>query len=118
MKKLKGFNPYIFLACSIGACVIPSISFDYKLSMLPACIAISIPGILSFKKTENSLLNILLAFIFSLAYSSTLYSYTNKPEILQNDFPALLIILAICTVLSCMKPGTLSDPASIATIDS
>ncbi len=118
MKKLKGFNPYIFLACSIGACVIPSISFDYKLSMLPACIAISIPGILSFKKTENSLLNILLAFIFSLAYSSTLYSYTNKPEILQNDFPALLIILAICTVLSCMKPGTLSDPASIATINS
>lgn len=114
MKKLKGFNPYIFLACSIGACIFPPISFDYKLSMLPACIAISIPRILSFEKNKNNLLTIFLTIVFSIAYSSTLYPYINKPEILQNNFPALLIILMVCTVLSCIKPDAISSHTSIA----
>jgi Glycosyltransferase family 87 len=102
-KKATGFNPYIFLACFIGACIIPSVSFDYKLSMLPASVIISMPEILLNEEGKNQPLAILLAFIFSVAYSSMLYSYTNKPKILQNNFPALLLILIICTILSCIK---------------
>jgi len=80
----------------------PSISFDYKLSMLPASVAIAAPEILlseEDKKRPSSSVDI----GFSLAYSSMLYSYTNKPEILQDNFPALLLILIICTIFSCMK---------------
>ena len=98
-----GFNPYVFLACFIGACIIPSVSFDYKLSMLPASAAISMPGILFAEESKNRPLTILLAFVFSIAYSSMLYSYVDKPKIVQNNFPALLLILIVCTILSCTK---------------
>ena len=103
IKRPRGFDPYVFLACSIGACVIPATSFDYKLSMLPACIAISLPGILDFNEPVHNLLVAFFTFILSLAYSSTLYSYAYKPVILQNNFPALLIILLVCTLLSLRK---------------
>jgi Glycosyltransferase family 87 len=102
-KNVIGFNPYVFLACFIGACIIPSISLDYKLSMLPGCIAISIPEILLYKAGKNQPLDILLVFIFSLAYSSMLYLYTYKPKIVGNNFPALMLILIICTISSWIK---------------
>ncbi len=114
-KSSGGFNPYIFLACSIGACIIPSISFDYKLSILPASIAISIPAILLSRKDKNGFWIKSLAFVFSIAYSSTLYSYTIKPAILQNNLPALLVILVICTIASCIKPPTERYPSSDST---
>ena len=114
LKGLRGFNPYVFLACSIGACVIPSISFDYRLSMLPACVAISIPEILSSNKNDRNLLTIFLTFAFAVAYSSMLYSYVNKPEILQNNFPALLIILIVCTIFSCGKAKAMDSNAVVA----
>ena len=114
-RNITGFNPYIFLACFIGACIIPSISFDYKLSMLPACIIISMPEILLNEEGKNRPLTILLAFVFSVAYSSMLYSYTNKPKIMQNNFPALMVILIICTILSCIKSN---KPTASLTVDS
>ena len=114
-RNITGFNPYIFLACFIGACIIPSVSFDYKLSMLPASIIISIPEILLNEEGKNRPLTILLAFVFSVAYSSMLYSYTNKPKIMQNNFPALMVILIICTILSCIKSN---KPIASSTVDS
>ena len=114
-KNVTGFNPYIFLACFIGACIIPSVSFDYKLSMLPASIIISMPEIPLKEEEKNRPLTILLAFVFSVAYSSMLYSYTDKPKILQNNFPALMLILIICTILSCIKSN---KPIHNSTVDS
>ena len=112
-KNTTGFNPYILLACSIGACIIPSISFDYKLSILPACITLSIPSILAYTEGENRALNILLAVIFSIAYSSTLYSYITKPEIIRNNFPALLLILIICTISSIIKSDKVVEEGAL-----
>jgi hypothetical protein len=114
-KNATGFNPYIFLACLIGAYIIPSVSFDYKLSMLPASIIISMPEILLNEEGKNRPLAILLAFVFSVAYSSTLYSYADKPKIVQNNFPALLLILIVCTILSCVKSN---KPIHNSTVDS
>jgi len=102
-RKATGFNPYIFMACIVGACIIPSISFDYKLSMLPAGIAISMPEILLSKEGRNRALHTFLVFVFSLIYSSMLFSYIHKPKVLQSNFPALMLILIICTILSCIK---------------
>ena len=112
-KNVTGFNPYVFLACFIGACIIPSISLDYKLSMLPGCIAISIPEILLSKEDKNQPLDILLAFIFSLAYSSMLYLYTYKPKIVGNNFPALMLILIICAILSCIKSNKRTNDPTV-----
>jgi hypothetical protein len=113
-KHRTGFNPYVFLACFIGACIIPSISFDYKLSMLPASILIAMPEILLFDEDRKRPIVILSAFIFSLAYSSMLYSYIYKPMILENNLPALMTILIICTVLACINPN---KPAQSSTND-
>lgn len=107
----RGLNPYVCLACTVGACVIPSLSYDYKLSLLPPVVALVFPGILSFKDSVNRPRTIALAFLFSLAYSSTLYSFTNKPPVLQNNLPALFVIM-LCTVLACVTSGE-KPPASI-----
>jgi Glycosyltransferase family 87 len=108
----KGFSPYVFLACSVGALIIPSLSFDYKLSILPACILLSLPKTNLFREGRKSAGVILLAFVIAFAYSSTLYSYTNKPQLLQNDFPALLILLVAMTILSGLRVETQADPVS------
>ncbi len=102
-KNSKGFDAYVFLTCAIGAYILPTISFDYKLSFFPACIIFSVPNILPLKEGKNSILIMMSAFILSIAYSSTLYSYENKPPIIQNNLPALLVILVISTALSCVR---------------
>ncbi len=107
----KGFNPCVFMACSIGALIIPSISYDYKLAALPAAVILLIPAFQSFRQQGNRLWLILLAFLFSVAYSSTLYPTVNKPEWLPYNLPALLLILVITTILSCLSSDGDSNPS-------
>ncbi len=102
----RGFNGYLLLACTVGALVIPPVSHDYKLSILVAPIAAFF--CVSYENTNHRLRLIVtfLTLAFSLAYSSTLFSYTNKPTILSNNLPALLALLLITTGFSLMaKPG-------------
>jgi hypothetical protein len=108
----KGFNPYVFMACTIGAFIIPAISFDYKLAVFPAAVVLSIPAIQSFEGRGNRSLVALLTFLFSAAYSSTLYPYVNKPAWLQYNLPALFLILIICTVACCFRPDENVVPLS------
>jgi hypothetical protein len=112
-KGKEGFNPCVFMACSIGAFIIPAISFDYKLAIFPATVVLSLPALLSFKENGNRSLLILLTFLFSVAYSSTLYSYMSKPEWLQYNLPALLIILTICTILCRVRSDDIEDASPL-----
>ena len=98
-----GFSPYVFLACTIGACIIPSISFDYKLCILPPALALLIPNIAEAQKSGDRLRVVLLMLLMSVAYSSTLYSFANKPAIVRNNFPALFILLLTCLAFSWMR---------------
>ena len=109
-----GFDPFVFMACVVGALIIPSISFDYKLSILPASVALSIPAILERQGGRNRSLVSLLVFVLFMVFSSTLYSYRVKPEIIRNDLPALLVILAIYTILSFVKSDGMAEPLSDA----
>ena len=93
--KMKGVNPYLMLACAIGACIIPSISYDYKLSILPAIMAIALPGILLSTSEPKRGWFIFLTLLLSTAYSLTLFSFVYKPVLLWNNFPILLLILLI-----------------------
>lgn len=118
-QKQKDINPFLLLACTIGACLIPSISHDYKLSILGAPVAILFSNIRIWKKTNSPRLNIIyivLLLIFSAAYSSTLFSFTNKHVILSNNFPALVMMLLYITFLSLVSvntnlEGKLSEPS-------
>ena len=109
-EKQHGINSYLLLACTIGALLIPSVSHDYKLSILAAPVAILFSDISTFNKTamrpRQRLIIIMLIIILSAAYSSTLFSFTNKPFILKNNFPSLITMLLTITCLAVMsKPG-------------
>jgi len=94
-----GFNPYLLLACTIGALVIPSVSNDYKLSILPASVAILFSVLSVSGKPVRQGITILLILLFSTAYWSVLYPFKVKPEILASSFPILLIMLVAGTIL-------------------
>ncbi len=98
-RKVKGINPYLLLACTIGALVIPSVSNDYKLSLLPASIAILFSDFSITGKPWKRVGIILLIVLFSAAFWSVLYPFKVKPEFLSSSFPLLLIMLVLGTVL-------------------
>jgi hypothetical protein len=104
----KGLNPHLLIACTIGALLIPSVSHDYKLAILAAPVACLFAEDGFSDRAKNPRQKIIfseLMFIFSVAYSSTLVSFTNKPPLLQNNFPALFVMLLVTTILSLLfKP--------------
>lgn len=92
-------NPHLLLACTLGALLIPSVSHDYKLSILippAACLFVHESRL---EGAQHPVIGLLYG-VFAFVYSSTLFSYTFKPPFLQNNFPALLVLLILTTILS------------------
>jgi hypothetical protein len=119
-QKQKGINPLLLLACTLGALLIPPLSHDYKLSILAAPVAILFLNDTLRENTRGTCLRIIfivLILIFSAAYSSTLFSYTNKPLILQNNFAALLTMLLVITFLSLVSKPSLEGKVSEPTVN-
>lgn len=109
-QKAVGMNRYLFLACTLGALLIPPVSHDYKLAILPSAIAIALcNGALNTGSQGERLFSILLVTMISFAYSLTLFSYTNKPIYFQNNLPALFAILLAVTVLSMVDKSGLKN---------
>jgi hypothetical protein len=103
-RKRNGVDPYLLLACTISALLIPSVSHDYKLSILmgPMAIALSAKDFsnVTYRKFR-SIGFYVLTFVLSCGYSSLLFSYTNKfTPLLRSALPALMIILFVTTLLS------------------
>jgi len=96
----------LLLACTIGALLIPPVSHDYKLSILAAPVAILLSEMSSYTegaiRSPRHFLTMMLVFILSFAYSTTLFSYTNKPLFMAYNFPALMTMLLVTTCLSIM----------------
>jgi hypothetical protein len=88
-----GFNPFLFLACTICALVIPSISNDYKLPILTIPMATVWCTITLPDHTSKRFISILLILISSVAYWSIQYPFVVKPTYLSRNFPALFILL-------------------------
>ena len=101
-QKYAGINPYLLLACTLVALLIPTTSHDYTLSFLAAPIAILFTDRKMINKTAERIkpFFVQLLIYFSIAYSSTLFSYTNKPLPISNNFPALMVMLIILTFFS------------------
>jgi hypothetical protein len=105
--KLPGLNAYTFLACTIGMLVIPAVSNDYKLPLLTAPMAMLMlqPLQITGNIPKTILVNI-IKFSITLAYMTTLFSYTNKPLFMQNNLPALLFILLALTIMVILEKPT------------
>jgi len=101
-RKYVGVNPYLLLGSTLFALLFPSTSHDYTLSYFAAPVAILLIDKKFIKLANEKIKPIFtqLLVFFSFSYSSTLFSYTNKPMPLQNNFPALMVMLIIVTLFS------------------
>lgn len=112
-QKRVGLNPYLLLVCTIAALMIPPVSHDYKLSLLAGPMAIVLQGdVISRKSLGVRFVSILLILIGSLAYSITLFSYTNKPYFLRNNLPMLVVLLAVVVVMAMLMNGAPDEELS------
>jgi hypothetical protein len=109
----RGSNWHLLLACTVGACLLPPVSHDYKLAILAAPMALLLTQPRFSESAPNpvgrSLGLALTLFVLSCSYSSTLYSYATKPPALQNNAPALLIMLLAVVALYVWFPPEPAD---------
>lgn len=106
-----GPDPYLLIACMIGALVIP-ISNDYTLSMLAAPAALLLVSSPAAKNNAQKLLSILMITGISFSYASTLIPFKYKPYYLNNAFPTLFLILIFATVLNFIRYKNAEAPAT------
>lgn len=114
-KEWPGLNPYLSMACAIGALTIPSVSHDYTLSILVAPSSLLLTQLqIRRRRAFIGLSQIALVILFSALYSTTLYSYKLKtimavlrnilPTLMvRNIFPTLMAMLAVVTILSLLE---------------
>jgi hypothetical protein len=94
----RGMNSYLLMVCSIGALIIPT-SNDYTLSFLAAPVAVLFAGIPAAHAFKSKVLASLLIAVTSFAFASTLFPFKYKPYFLNNNFPALFLMLISVTIL-------------------
>lgn len=101
-KREPGLDSNMLLVCTIGALIIP-ISYDYKLPLLVMPLAIFLSTFAEEKASHDGIIQKLLIFGMSLAYSSTLISPIYKPDYLKNNFPILFLILIFSILLTFIR---------------
>jgi hypothetical protein len=105
-----GVNLDLFLVCTIGALIIPSVSIDYKLPLLSPALALALSyNFRSVSKLKQVFTSILL-FVVSLAYSCTLFSFVHRPVFLGSCFPLFTVILTAITILNVVEDHKFSQP--------
>ncbi|MBM3124131.1 MAG: DUF2029 domain-containing protein [Chloroflexi bacterium] len=92
-KTIRGFHAPLFMVCTIGALMLPSISHDYKLPMLTAPFVLGMSNIKLPDRRWRRIATILLIVLASLIYSATLVPWNARPACLHNAFPLLLGLL-------------------------
>ena len=101
-----GINLDLFLVCTIGAIILPSLSIDYKLPLLAPAIALALSYSPQGNHATRHVVSVFLLTIISLSYSYTLFSFVDRPVILQNCFPLFMIILTAITLLNIIENRT------------
>ncbi len=105
------FSKELFFTSTLVALLIPSISHDYTLSILAAPFATYFMDIDAFSAgKKKSVTLVLIIIVFSILYSSTLYSYTNKFLFFGNNFFALMLSLLILVFITVVKTRWIEDP--------
>jgi hypothetical protein len=115
---IKGFSPTLLLVCALCALVIP-VSVDYTLPMLVAPLAIFLSSLQGLSGSPaKKLVSILLILLISIAYATLLYPFKYKPPFLNNNFPALFVMLVSTTAYYFLQQKeakeALTAPAPVA----
>lgn len=105
-----GINPDLFLICTIGALILPSVSIDYKLPLLSPAIALALSYDSHSPQKIRRIVIAVLLVIISLAYSYTLFSFTQRPSFLASCFPLFMMILTAITLLNVVEKRTFFQP--------
>ena len=98
-KNHTGVNLSLLTICALGALFIPAGSFDYKLPILAAPLALFLTGLRWPVPVSKRITSIVLTIVLSLAYWSTLAPFTVKSALFAGNFPALFLILLSVTGL-------------------
>jgi len=129
-RRWPGLDPYLLLACCIGALVLPSESHDYTLPILAPAAALFFQRLeIAGKGRIRAGLGAFMLVLMSFAYSSTLFSYTTKaslpfvgaripPFLIENNFPALLLVLLTATALVALGHVPSREAALVGAADS
>ncbi|MCA2002811.1 MAG: hypothetical protein LDL51_13170, partial [Chloroflexi bacterium] len=86
-------NPDLFLVCLLGGLLLPSVNHDYTLATLTAPVAMSFAAWDAAGSSKSKILNRLLLFAASFAYTALLIPHTFKPLYLKNSLPLLFLLL-------------------------
>jgi hypothetical protein len=101
LRKEAGLDPYLLLACTIGALILP-ISYDYTLSILTAPMLLLLCAA-EINGAKQKFLSILLILTISVAYFTTLIPYNYRPYSLSNSLPLLFLILILSTIMNFLR---------------
>ncbi len=99
LQKERGFNGYLFVICTVIACVVPTISHDYKLSILIGPVIIGLNTVANDFTRSKVWPPVILAGLVSFLYISIHFPNIEKPPFLKNNFPVLMIIMILFTIL-------------------
>jgi hypothetical protein len=108
-RKKTVLDPALLLACTIGALTIPSLSNDYTLAYLvgPGILFVIAIETLLIRRKQSKGMNIrwivILTAISTYALSATFFSYLQKPLLLQNQFPNLVLLLLCAAGISWLE---------------
>ncbi|MEW5938791.1 MAG: glycosyltransferase 87 family protein [Chloroflexota bacterium] len=95
----QGMNFSLLAISTLCALVIPAGSFDYKLPLLAAPLALVLADLPVLPALPKRLASFALTVLLCLAYWWTQYPSTVKPPLLAKNFPALFVILLAVTAL-------------------
>ena len=104
-----GVDPLLLMACVLGGLIIPSVNHDYTLPLLTAPFALMVSVEYS-RKSPRRLPVILLLILSAFVYATTLVPFLRKPIYLQNNFPLLILLLIITTLLSFLRDKEIARP--------
>ncbi len=104
-----GFNPYIFLACTVGALILPATSYDYKLPLLIGPVSILFSTWPDMETIIKKIASISLLLIVACAFWSTFYPLKVKPEFMHNSLPILILMLLSVVLLVLIAPQKMKN---------
>ncbi|MCA1899271.1 MAG: DUF2029 domain-containing protein [Chloroflexi bacterium] len=97
-----GFNASLFMACVIGALLLPSISHDYKLTMLTAPFIVFMAAYEARDSLWARAVSILALTAAAFAYSATLFPPTARQG-MENALPFLYVVLILTPLLEFIR---------------
>lgn len=95
VKKISLLNPYLFAMCGIATCVIPSVSHDYKLSIIPIFLFPLFKELYCTTLEKKSFANLITLSIGTVLYTLLLFSTNFGNTVFTMNKAPILVSLTV-----------------------